>query len=87
MRRAHSGNRFVRSGVGGDALGERPVISGLGPERAPGLPEAIIFFLAMVCYGFNIKKNIYFFTRARTRNLQARPPQGWDRRAQSGIIH
>ena len=25
-------------------LGERPVISGLGPARAPGLPEAIIFF-------------------------------------------
>ena len=38
---APSGGSVV---AGWTDLGERPVISGLGPARAPGLPEAIIFF-------------------------------------------
>ena len=50
---------------------------GCGSARAPDLPVATFFFLAMVWYSIEIqKKNKKFPPRARTRNLEGRPPQG-----------
>jgi len=53
-----------------------------GSARAPDLPVATFFFLSSdgMVWHQSVRKNKIFSPRARTRNLEGRPPQGGDLR-------
>ena len=53
---------------------------GLGSARAPDLPVTTFFFWRWYGIASKYKKNKKIIPRARTRNLEGRPPQGGDLR-------